>query len=278
MSQSYYKEKGLILKIVKSLPNLHPQTSTLVSTKVWNLRLKMNNAIMWLVMLMTNFILIVLAYKIFGRRGLLVWIPISTIIANVQVIQTVHLFGMVATLGNIVYASSFLVTDILSENYGKRDANQAVWIGFFSLISMVILMNMALYFAPIPEDIMSNKTHESLSMIFKLMPRIAIASLISYVISQKHDVWAFHFWKNYFPKDSQLWIRNNLSTMVSQLIDSGFFTIAAFYGVFSNNDLIQIFASTYILKWVVAAADTPFVYLARRIKKKNSFIYDETLR
>ncbi|QZE13494.1 queuosine precursor transporter [Halosquirtibacter laminarini] len=238
----------------------------------------MNNAIMWLIMLLANFILIVLAYKIFGKRGLLVWIPISTIIANIQVIQTVHLFGMIATLGNIVYASSFLVTDILSENYGKRDANQAVWIGFFSLISMVILMNLALLFEPLEGDVLSTKTHESLEMIFNLMPRIAIASLLSYVISQKHDVWAFHFWKRYFPKENQLWIRNNLSTMVSQLIDSGFFTLAAFYGVFSHNDLIQIFVSTYLLKFVVAAADTPFVYLARRIKKKNSFFYDETLR
>ena len=92
----------------------------------------MNNEILWLVMLLANFFLIILAYKLFGKWGLIMWIPISVIVANIQVIQTVELFGLVATLGNIVYASSFLVTDILSENYGKKEAQKAVWIGFYS--------------------------------------------------------------------------------------------------------------------------------------------------
>lgn len=236
----------------------------------------MQNELLWLVMLLANFFLIILAYRLFGKWGLVMWIPISVIVANIQVIQTVELFGLVATLGNIVYATSFLVTDILSENYGKKEAQKAVWIGFFSLISMTILMNLALVFQPLAGDDFAASTHEATSTIFKLMPRIATASLIAYLLSQRHDVWAFHFWKKHFSKDHQLWLRNNLSTMISQLIDSAVFVLIAFYGVFENQLLWEIFLTTYFLKWIVAAADTPFVYWAKHIGKRKAFLFSGT--
>ncbi|MFV0266189.1 MAG: queuosine precursor transporter [Draconibacterium sp.] len=234
----------------------------------------MQNELLWLVMLLANFLMIILAYRLFGKWGLIMWIPISVIVANIQVIQTVKLFGLVSTLGNIVYATSFLVTDILSENYGKKEAKKAVWIGFFSLISMTLLMNMALQFIPFSGDDFAATAHSATSTIFSLMPRIAIASLAAYLLSQRHDVWAFHFWKSRFSKDNQLWIRNNLSTMISQLIDSSVFVLIAFWGVYEGIVLLEIFITTYILKWVVAAADTPFVYWAKGIFRKNRFWMD----
>ncbi len=231
----------------------------------------MQNELLWLVMLLANFLLIIFAYRLFGKWGLIMWIPISVIVANIQVVQTVELFGMVATLGNIVYATSFLVTDILSENYGKEEAKKAVWIGFFSLISMTLLMNLALQFSPLEGDEFAGITHEATNTIFSLMPRIAVASLSAYLLSQRHDVWAYHFWKKRFSKDHQIWLRNNLSTMISQLIDSSVFVLIAFYGVYETKVLLEIFITTYVLKWVVAAADTPFVYWGKTIFKRNRF-------
>jgi queuosine precursor transporter len=239
---------------------------------------KMYNELLWLIEIIANFLLIILAYRLFGKWGLIMWIPVSTIIANIQVVQTIELFGFSATLGNVVYATSFLITDILSENYGKKEANKAVWIGFYSLISVTLLMNLALLFRPLEADDFSGVTHSALNTIFSLMPRIALASLTAYLISQRHDVWAFHFWKNRFPKDNQLWLRNNLSTMVSQLFDSAIFVLIAFWGVFETSILAEIFLTTYLLKWLVAAADTPFVYWAKRIHTRNSFMlkYDQS--
>lgn len=225
----------------------------------------MNNELLWFVEILANFFLIILAYRLFGKWGLIMWIPVSVIVANIQVVQTVELFGFASTLGNVVYATSFLITDILSENYGKKESNKAVWIGFFSLISMTGLMNLALLYHPLANDEFAQVTREATSTIFKLMPRIALASLTAYLLSQRHDVWAFHFWKRKFSGDHQLWIRNNLSTMVSQLIDSAIFVLIAFYGVFETGILLEIFITTYFLKWIVAVADTPFVYWARRI-------------
>lgn len=230
----------------------------------------MNNELLWFAEIVANFLFIILAYKLFGKWGLIMWIPISVTLANIQVVQTIELFGFVATLGNVVYATSFLITDILSENYGKREANKAVWIGFFSLIAVTVLMNITLLFEPLQGDDFAKTTHEATNTIFSLMPRLAFASLTAYLLSQHHDVWAFHFWKNKYPTNRQLWIRNNLSTMVSQAIDSAVFVLIAFYGVFETNVLFEVFLTTYVLKFIVAAADTPFVYWGKRIHRKKA--------
>ena len=94
--------------------------------------MNVSNEILWLAMLLLNFAAILVIYRFFGRVGLYAWVPISVIVANIQVIKTIELFGISASLGNIVYATSFLATDILSENYGKKDAGKAVGIGFLS--------------------------------------------------------------------------------------------------------------------------------------------------
>ncbi len=223
------------------------------------------NELLWLAFLLLNFITIIALYRVMGKTGLFVWIPIAVIIANLQVVKTVQLFGLTATLGNIVYATSFLVTDILSENYGKDEAKRAVWVGFFAILVMTLFMNIALWFIPAASDF----SQGPLTAIFQLMPRIAAASLLAYIISQRHDVWAYSFWRSRFPQDKQIWIRNNLSTMVSQLIDSLVFVLVAFWGVFEPRVLIDILITTYVMKWLVAAADTPFIYWAKRIRERK---------
>lgn len=217
------------------------------------------NELYWFVMLLCNFVLIMIAFRKWGKLGLYIWVPISVIVANIQVTKNVMLFGLEATLGNIVYATGFLATDILSECYGKKESAKAVAIGFFSLLTMTILMQVALFFEPASSDL----SQASLAQIFGLMPRIALGSLIAYVVSNLHDIWAFDFWKRKKPGRNSLWLRNNLSTFVSQFIDTLLFTLIAFWGVYPSSVLVQIMISTYLLKWVVAVFDTPFMYLAR---------------
>ncbi len=222
------------------------------------------NELLWAGMLLLNFIAIVVAYRLWGKTGLYVWVPIAAIVANIQVTKTIELFGLTATLGNIVYAGSFLVTDILSENHGKKDARRAVGIGFFSLIVMTLLMNFAILFEPAEGDF----AHGSLTTLFSLMPRIVAASLVAYGLSQLHDIWSYNLWKERLPARKYIWLRNNISTMISQLIDSIVFTAVAFLGVFPMQVLIEIAISTYLLKWLVAVLDTPFIYLASRWRDK----------
>ena len=218
----------------------------------------MLNEFLWVLMLVVNFISILIFYRIMGKTGLFVWIPISIILANIQVLKTVELFGITNTLGNIIYATSFLVTDILSENYSKKDAFKAVVIGFMSLLFMTLIMQIAILFTPSSDDF----AQSSLKTIFGIMPRIALASLFAFILSEFHDIWAYNYWKKRFSSPAYIWLRNNASTVVSQLIDSTVFTFIAFFGVFPNKIFIQILITTCVFKWIVAFLDTPCVYIA----------------
>jgi len=230
----------------------------------------MHNELLWFVMLLTSFTGIIIAYRIFGRIGLYAWTAMAIILANIQVMKTIEFFGLVTAMGNIVYGTTFLVTDILCENYGKREAKKAVQVGFFTLIIFTLLMQICLAFIPHESDTLS----PVLEQIFGIMPRITVASLTAYMVSQLHDVWAFDFWKRR-TKGRFLWLRNNASTMVSQLIDNAVFTWIAFVGfgvfweqVFPWEVIVEIFVTSYIMKFIVAVFDTPFVYMARMIKSE----------
>ncbi|HEQ98056.1 MAG TPA: VUT family protein [candidate division Zixibacteria bacterium] len=221
----------------------------------------MPNEILWFIFLIFDLSAVILMFKLWGKHGLYAMIASSVIICNIQVIAIVKMFGLVATLGNIVYASIFLSTDILSECYGKKEARRGVWIGFFCLFWAMIAMQFAIRFVPDASDFIM----PHLKQVFSLLPRVSAASLAAYLISQHHDIWAFHLLKKK-TEGRYLWLRNNLSTAVSQLIDSLVFTLGAFWGVYGYEVLIQIIVTTYLFKIIVAALDTPFIYLARKLK------------
>ncbi len=220
----------------------------------------MPNEILWFLFLLLDLSVAVFIFRFFGKEGIYALIALSIIVCNIQVTKLVNLFGFTATLGNVLYGSIFFSTDILSEFYGKREARKGVTLGFIVLILTVIYMQLALRFTPAKEDFIQ----PSLQKIFSFLPRIAGGSLLAYLASQYHDVWAFHFWKR-LTRGRLLWLRNNLSTMVSQFIDSLLFCFIAFWGIYSLEVWWDILLTTYFLKWIVALLDTPFIYLARHL-------------
>ncbi len=224
----------------------------------------MSNELLWFVFMIADLSMVLIMYKLFGKVGLYAVVVMSSIVCNIQVVKFVKLFGMTATLGNIIYASNFFATDILSEYYGKKDAKKAVWLGFSMLIVATAWMQLALLFKPSPEDF----SQEHLKAIFSMLPRITFASLTAYITAQMHDVWAFHFWKEK-TKGKHLWLRNNASTMVSQLIDSVIFTTIAFVGLVNSGTFWSILLTTYLFKFIVAVVDTPFIYLTRLINPRG---------
>jgi len=226
----------------------------------------MINEVLWFGSLIISLFIVIIAYKLFGRIGLYIWVAAAVIIANIQVLKLIEVFGLETALGNVIYASIFLATDILNENHTKKDAQKAVWIGFFVLISTTIVMQVTLYFIPSENDFIN----PHISEIFSLMPRIVIASLIAYLVSQNHDVWFYAKMKKK-DKSKRLWLRNNLSTVSSQLIDNTIFTLIAFVGLQSWETIGQIFFTALLMKIIVAACDTPFLYLARKIKNNHIF-------
>ncbi|RLI76269.1 VUT family protein [Archaeoglobales archaeon] len=227
----------------------------------------MINETLWFLLMLVNLSGIILAYRFFGKVGLYAWVAMAIILANIQVAKIIRFFGLITAMGNIIYSTTFLATDILTEKHGVKEARKAVFIGFFTLIMTTLIMQITLAFIPDESDTLS----PALEQIFGFMPDVMIASLTAYLISQLHDVWAFEFWKRK-TKGKHLWLRNNASTMVSQLIDNITFT-TLFFVVFNPQfvqslglqGIFEIFITSYVMKFIVAVFDTPFIYLSKRI-------------
>lgn len=221
------------------------------------------NELLWISFALLDLSLTLVVFRFFGRAGLFALIVMNVIICNIQVIKVIELFGVTTTLGNVLYGGIFLITNMLAEFYGKKEAQKGVLLGFLTLILAMAYMKIATLYTPHPTDFIQ----PHLEAIFDLMPRIALASLVAYGISQFHDVWAFQFWRNK-TKGRFLWLRNNASTLVSQFLDTLIFCSIAFIGLFELNDIIQIFISTYIIKALVSLIDTPFIYAGRSIYRR----------
>jgi uncharacterized integral membrane protein (TIGR00697 family) len=224
----------------------------------------MTNELLWFGLMILCYLAVLLIYKLFGRKGLFAWVAMSIILANIQVMKTIQIFGLVTAEGNIVYSSIFFVSDILNEVYGKNEARKAVYVGFFVLVMTTVIMQVTLMFIPDSSDTMA----PHLAAIFGFMPRIALASLAAYICSQMYDIWMYAFIKKYHGR-KLLWLRSNVSVIFSQLIDNTMFTIIAFYGIFSWDIILQIYVTSLMLKIIVSFVDTPFLYLARNIKPED---------
>jgi uncharacterized integral membrane protein (TIGR00697 family) len=133
-------------------------------------------------------------------------------------------------------------------------------------------MQVALWFTPAESD----EFQPHLVALFGFLPRVVAASLVAYMLSQFHDVWAFHWWRERFA-GRHLWLRNNASTMVSQLIDSTVFVGLAFaplpiLGTIPGFEtwplVLSVWVTTYVIKLFVAVVDTPFLYWGRAIGKR----------
>lgn len=210
------------------------------------------------------------AYWLFGKTGLYCVSVAATILANIEVLILIRAFGMEQTLGNVLFAVTFLITDILSECEGKQAANRAVWTGIFSSVFFLALSQSWLLYLPAEGDWAS----EAIGTVFSSTPRMILASLTVYAISQFFDVWLYHKWwdftrKRFGDKRRFLWLRNNGSTLISQILNTLLFTLFAFWGTYDAGTIWSIFLSSYIIFVITSVVDTPFVYLARRISEKR---------
>ena len=225
------------------------------------------------ILIILSFIIIyggvVAFYRFFGKGGLLAFNVLATILANIEVLILVRAFGVEMTLGNVLFASTFLITDILSENHSRKDANKAVVISTLCSVVFIAISQMWLIYTPSENDWASGSIHT----IFSNTPRIVCASLLVYLISQLTDVWLYHKWwdwckKRFGDEKKGLWIRNNGSTMISQLLNTFLYTVFAFYGTYETHTLVSIFLSSYVIYFIICLLDTPVVYCCRQIHDK----------
>lgn len=225
----------------------------------------MFNEIFGIFTFIVTFLLLVTMFRLFGKQGLIVWIALGTVIANIQVIKTVDIFTISATLGNVMFASIYLATDILNDIYGRKIAKRAVWLGFSSTIVMIIVMQMSLHF--IPADI--DTSQAALDTIFNLVPRIALGSIIAYIIGQHLDVFIFSLIKRTFNSDKTFILRAYGSTIISNILDTALFVTIAFLGTMPLGSVFEVFITTYVLKMVSTVFNVPFGYWAKSLYRKG---------
>ena len=149
----------------------------------------MSNELLFIIQTIIGLAFTLVAFSM-GRNWLYGYIAVCIVLANIFVTKQITLFGIPATGGNVLYGSISLATDLLSEHFGKREARQAILLGFGAALFYLIMSQFILKFSPSPDDW---GAADGMATIFDFAPAIVLATLMAYLISQFHDIWAFHW-------------------------------------------------------------------------------------
>ena len=187
---------------------------------------------------------------------------VSLIVSNIIAAKVVCIGWIEIPAAVIAYPITFLCTDVISEIWGREEARRTVHLGFVVQIFSLILIYIAIYLPPAEYML---EFQSSFAETLGTSARFVLASLVAYGVAQTLDVHLFHWLRGRFePK----WMRNNGSTMVSQLVDTVIFITIGFWGVVPNLGWMMV--SQYVVKWVFALADTPVFYYLTRDHDKPS--------
>ncbi len=194
------------------------------------------------------------------KTSILLGIFVAAIISGNLLGTKIFSFWIIsASVGIFMYPITFLITDMIEEVYGRAKTKQFIIAGFFSLLLVTVFTLLSIYLPPASRYELNTEYVQ----IFAPSLRIVIASIIAFLISQYHDIMAFEFWKKK-TNGRFLWLRNNASTIISQLLDTTIFMFIAFYMVtpkFTVEFVIALIIPYWILKVIVALCDTPICYL-----------------
>ena len=162
----------------------------------------------------------------------------------------------IVSAGILPYPLTFLVTDLISELYGQKKANLVVFSGFIASMFVLLFLWLGGQFNAIPESLVSDETYNS---VFRNAWRLIAASMIAYLFAQFVDVRIFHFWKR-LTNGKHLWLRNNGSTIASQLVDTTLVICILFIGVWNKDQIFSAIMDGWLFKMLMALIDTPIIY------------------
>lgn len=222
----------------------------------------MNNAIILFIEVAVIFSALLVCYKLFGKYGVFAWVGIATVLANVITAKNADILGLSTAIGTVMFASTFLATDILSENHSEKDAKTAVFIGLFADVLLIVSTQIALLYKPSAIDY----ADDAMRTLFSLNLRISLASMVMYFVANMADVKIFTKMKE---EGTALWLRNNVATIVCNCLENFGFIWLAFVGIYDTATILEIALATSAVEMIVAVLDTPFIYVARKLKQKE---------
>lgn len=189
----------------------------------------------------------------------------TNLIANKFVTVDLGFKQFVISAGMIPYPFTFLITDILSEIYGKRKTTNVVITGFFATLFVLLILWLGSVFPAIEASHVSNEVYDT---VFANSYRVVFSSMLAYLIAQFADLKLFHFWKN-LTNGKHLWLRNNASTIVSQLLDTILVVSVLFIGQTTFSEMAILVKDGWMYKILFALVDTPLMYLAVFLIRKK---------
>ena len=178
------------------------------------------------------------------------------LIANKFVTVDLGFKVFIVSAGILPYPLTFLVTDLSSELYGQRKANLVVFSGFIASMFVLLFLWLGSQFEAIPGSIVNDSTYNS---VFQNAWRLIAASMVAYLFAQFVDVRIFHFWKK-LTNGKHLWLRNNGSTVASQLVDTTLVICILFVGVWETDQILSAIRDGWLFKMLMALIDTPIIY------------------
>jgi len=181
---------------------------------------------------------------------------VTNLIANkfLTVTWLGHEFTLSA--GVLPYPITFLITDLLSEIYGRRRANLVVAGGFLASLLVLLTLYLGNQFPAIPDSRVDDIMY---AHVFGNSWRVICASMVAYLVAQVVDIRLFHFWKA-LTKGRHLWLRNNASTLLSQLLDSALVVWVLFVGIWTPRQMAAVILDLWLFKASIALLDTPLFY------------------
>ena len=219
------------------------------------------NHIILIVEIVAAFSMLIIAKKLFGKAGIIAWIAIATVFANIFEAKNMMLFGLNLAAGHVMFGSVFLATDILNEFYGNGAAKKGVLVGLFADISLIVFGTICRMYLPSALD----TAGDSIQRLFTMSLRITSASAVMFFLSNWADVLIFAKMKQ-LTNGKHLWLRNNVATILCNCLENFLFYILAFYPAFSMSQILNMGLATCLLECIIGVADTPFLYLAKYLK------------
>ena len=223
---------------------------------------------LWLITVVYDLGLALLLYRFFGKYGLYVAVVLGIVLGNLQggKVSELIIFGTAykVSMGAILYSGIYFATDVLNEKYGRAEANRAVMLGFFANIAVMITLVLSIQFKPSEITGSALEVHNAISTLAFYSPAFVIGSLSAYLVSQSFDVWFFN-WLKQKTDGKKLWLRNNLSTITSQLIDTMIYQVTWVVATGMDWSTAFMLALTkYVFKVLIAFIDTFFIYWVKR--------------
>ena len=228
---------------------------------------ELNQETLWLLVVVYDLSLAIFLYRFFGKYGLYCAVILGIVLGNLQggKISELTIFGMQfnVSMGAILYSGIYFATDVLNEKFGKEEANRAVMLGFVANIAVMVTLVLSTKFLPSELAGSAAEVHDAISVLAYYSPIFIIGSLTAYLVSQRFDVWFFHYLKNK-TNGKKLWLRNNLSTIASQLIDTLIYQFTWVLATdFTFSQAFVLAAAKYVFKVLIALVDTVFIYWVR---------------